>query len=348
MDQQSEAAQLLPVSTAGSVDREQVRALGRSAVKVTRLAIGCNSFGRSVDGPTVKSIVSAALANGVNFFDAADVYGDPHGRAEELLGEALGRRRNRAVIATKFGFPMFQGPAQGLPSGHGARNYVSASVDASLRRLRTDYIDLFQIHVPDPTTPVEETLSALEALVENGKVRSVGVSRYSARQLTEVAAGSTVISSVQAEYSLLCFEVEEALLPKAESLGVAFLACLPVASGLLTGKYRPMTTAPHGSRLDEPAFADWYQTAPWAKIDAIRQFAQRRSLSMLNVSLGYVLSQPAVTSVITGVTSEAQVVANVHASDWRPDAADVRELRRLVHQWPNFNARIPWERAGKW
>lgn len=330
------------------VGHERFRTLGTSSVKVSRLAVGCNSFGRSLDGPAVRSIVSAALDNGVNFFDTADVYGCPHGRAEELLGKALGKKRNCAVIATKFGFPMSQGPADGLPSGHGRRSYVFASIDASLRRLRTDYIDLFQIHVPDPATPAEETVACLEELVENGKVRSIGISRYSAQQLRELVAVSSVISSVQAEYSLLCFEVEEDLLVQAEGLGVAFLACLPLASGLLTGKYSPVAAPPSNSRLDEPAFAGWYRAAPWEKIEAIRQFAERRSVSVLSLSLGYLLSQSAVTSVITGVTSEAQVVANLRASNWRPDAGDIGELRRLVHRPPNFNARIPWEQAGKW
>ena len=323
-------------------------ALGRSGVKVSRLAIGCNSFGRSVDSRTVQSIVSEALANGINFFDTADVYGNPHGRAEELLGGALGPERKRAVIATKFGFPMSGGPAQGLPSGHGTEKFVVAAVDASLARLRTDYIDVLQIHVPDPATAVEETASALEALVRNGKIRSFGLSNYSATQLTEFASCSRTVCSIQAEYSLLCHEPERHLLPQAESLGIAVLASLPLASGLLTGKYHRVTAPPTDSRLHERAFADWYRAAPWSTIEAIRAFALRRSISMPHVGLGYILSQPAVASVLTGVTSAAQVAQNIRASNWRPDADDILELRSLIYRGPGFKARVPWERAGKW
>jgi aryl-alcohol dehydrogenase-like predicted oxidoreductase len=319
-----------------------------SPLKVSNLAIGCNSFGRSVDGREVKSIVSAALANGVNLFDTADVYGDPHGSAEQLLGQALGKERSRAIIATKFGFPMDRGRAFELPSGHGSRRYVLSAVEASLRRLRTDYIDIVQLHIPDPATPVAETLSALNTLVERGKIRWAGLSRHSAAQIREAAAASSILASVQAEYSLLCFEAETTVLSATRSLGLAFLACLPLASGLLTGKYLRTETPIPGSRLADPVFAHWFRMAPWDKIEAIRDFADKRSTSLLQLSLGYLLAQPAVTSVIVGVTSAAQVLANVEASAWRPDIHDVGELRALIRRWPNFNARVPWELAGKW
>ena len=312
---------------------------------VTRLAVGCNSFGRSVDSRGARSIVSAALANGINFFDTADVYGDPPGSAEELLGEALKGIRSRAVIATKFGFPMSRVASTRLPSGHGVKAYVFRAVDASLARLRTDYLDLLQMHIPDPATPLGETLSAFAELLSAGKVRAIGLSRFDAKQIADWLAVSTVISSVQAEYSLLCHGVEHDLLPLVATSNLAFLACLPLASGLLTGKYRRSAPIPPRTRFNEPAFAEWYETVPWQKIDDIRRFAAARSMSMLSVALGYLLGQATVSSVIVGVTSAQQVVENVHAATWQPDAVDIHELRRLAHQRPDFPARVPWEKV---
>jgi aryl-alcohol dehydrogenase-like predicted oxidoreductase len=322
--------------------------LGSSEIEVTRLAIGCNSFGRSVDGRTAQSIVGAALDNGVNFFDTADVYGNPHGTAEELLGNALYGERSRAVIATKFGFPMSSGEPLQLPSAHGTRSYIFSAVDASLERLRSDYVDLLQIHIPDPATPTDETAAAFETLLTTGKVRAVGVSRYSVHQLRELIAASSQISSVQSEYSLLCADAEDTLLPVLATMKMAFLACLPLASGLLTGKYDRSTPVPPGSRLDDVAFAEWHASVPWQRLEYIRDFARRRSLSMLSVAIGYLLCNEGVTSVITGVTSAQQVIENIRAADWRPDVAEMFELRDLAHQQPGFPARVPWERAGKW
>jgi aryl-alcohol dehydrogenase-like predicted oxidoreductase len=310
--------------------------------------MGCNSFGRSVDGRTARSIVATALDNGVNFFDIADVYGDPHGTAEELLGNALHGGRSRAVIATKFGFSMSPSAPLQLPSGHGARSYIFSAVDASLRRLRSDYIDLLQIHIPDPGTPTDETAAAFEALLTKGKVRAVGVSRFSVHQLRELIASSAQISSVQSEYSLLCADAEDTLLPVLPAMEIAFLACLPLASGLLTGKYERSTPVPPGSRMDEVAFAEWYASVPWQRLDRIRNFARRRSLSMLSLAIGYLLGNEGVTSVITGVTSAQQVIENIRAADCRPDVDEMLELRELAQQQPAFRARVPWERAGKW
>lgn len=327
---------------------EATEILGGSGIEVSRIAIGCNSFGRSIDRPGVKAIVAAALENGVNFFDAADVYGNPRGRAEELLGEALGHQRQSAIVATKFGFPMSAGASEGLPTGHGTRRYVRAAADASLGRLKTDYIDLLQIHVPDPTTPVEETLLALEGLVLEGKIRAFGLSRYSCDEIIKAARLSEMLSSVQVEYSLLCHGPEDGALDCADRLGLSLLAFLPLASGLLTGKYRRHTPSPAGARLEEPAFAEWLSGVPWDKIEKIEEFSRLRALSILSVALGYILAQPSVTSAIVGVTSVDQVIENVSASAWRPDASEFLELRNLLHRWPSFDARVPWHLAAKW
>ncbi len=298
--------------------------------------LGCNNLGRAntasatVEG--ARAVVDAALDAGITFFDVADIYGAPAGRSEELLGMALGGRRADVIVATKFGMDA-QG-ANGPDFGaRGSRRYIQAAVDASLRRLNTDWIDLYQLHEPDPLTPLDETVAALDDLVVSGKVRYVGHSNFAGWQLADAAwltrsSARTPFISAQNEYSLLRRDIERELIPAARALGVGVLPFFPLANGLLTGKYS-RHDAPPGSRLRElkPHLLD---SAPWDRLEQLRQFGLDRGVSMVQVAFGWLLAQPQVCSVIAGATTVRQVVENADAATaFTPTAEDLEALDKI-------------------
>lgn len=305
--------------------RVEFRSVG--SLSVSSVGLGCNNFGRKLDQADSSAVVNAALDSGITFFDTADVYGygdHPYsgtGRSETFLGTALGARRSEVVIATKFGISMSKTDPT-MRGGSAA--WVRKACEGSLRRLGTDYIDLYQLHRPDRDSDVSETLGALNELVEQGKVRAVGCSNFSAEQLHEAAAASTELdsvafSSVQNEYSLLRREVEADVLPACSELGVAFLPFFPLASGLLTGKYRKGAPAPEGTRL-----AFWETREHHALTDDVLDRVERLSSvaaqsghSVLDLAFSWLLAKPQVASVIAGATSPDQVRANVAAASWK-------------------------------
>lgn len=307
------------------------RPLGGSGLMVSTVGIGCNAFSRRVDLDTCREIVAAALDTGVTLFDTADIYGSEPGASETMLGQALGSHRDDIVLATKFGMDM-QG-ANGADHGvRGSRRYIRRAVEASLRRLGTDHIDLYQLHRPDDVTPIEETLATLTDLVREGKVRYVGCSNFAGWQLvdadwTAVTGGHERFVSAQNKYSLLDRSVEDELVPACEQVGAGILPFFPLEHGLLTGKYRRGEAAPQGSRAaKEPSRAQWLEAADWDRIEAVEGFARERDLTMLQVAIGGLAAQPAVASVIAGVTSAEQVRSNAEAGLWEPDLADLAAL----------------------
>jgi aryl-alcohol dehydrogenase-like predicted oxidoreductase len=295
-------------------------------LSVPAVGLGCNNFGRRVDLDGTRAVVDAALDVGVNFLDTADIYGDAGG-SETLLGEVLKGRRDEVVIATKFGMDMGANGPSVRPRG--SKAYIREAVDASLRRLQIDVIDLYQYHRPDGETPIEETLSALDELVKGGKVRYIGCSNFSASELDEAAGaarenGFASFVSLQNEYSLLKREIEAEVVPECEQLGVGVLPFFPLASGLLTGKYRRGEDAPEGTRLHgRPEIAD---DDTFARLEAGERFARERGVELLDVAIAGLAAQPMVTSVIAGATKPEQVRANAAALRWTPSDADLQEL----------------------
>ncbi|WP_016698585.1 aldo/keto reductase [Actinoalloteichus spitiensis] len=308
------------------------RRLGESGLTVSAVGLGCNNLGRpgtvteSLAG--ARSVVDTALEMGITFFDVADVYGAPRGRSEELLGQALSGRREYAVVATKFGMDMqgLNGPDFG---SRGSRRYVRRAVESSLRRLNTEWIDLYQLHRPDPATPVEETLSVLDDLVREGKIRYVGHCNLAGWQLADAAwiantAKLTAPVAAQNHYSLLEREAEREVVPVCERFGVGLVPYFPLANGLLTGKYDRDTPPPPGSRL--AGRRRLLAEAPWDRIDRLRDFAARRNLSLTDVAIGWLVAQPTVSTVIAGATSPEQVKANAVAGTWQPTLEDLVEI----------------------
>ncbi|HEX3004132.1 MAG TPA: aldo/keto reductase [Angustibacter sp.] len=302
------------------------RPLGRSGLIVSAVGVGCNAFGARIDAEATQAVVDAAIDCGVTLFDTADIYGQ--GASEELLGRALGSRRGDVVVATKFGMDMHgaNGPDFGARA---SRRYVRRAVEASLRRLDTDWIDLYQLHEPDGVTPIEETLAALDELVTEGKVRYVGSSNFSAWQVADAewtarTHGFERFVSAQNKYSLLDRDVEDELVPACEHFGLGLLPFFPLEYGLLTGKYRRGEPAPDGSRLQ--AQAARLEAADWDAIEAVEAFAAERGIGVLDVAIGGLVAQPAVASVIAGATRPEQVVANAAAGAWQPSLDDLAEL----------------------
>ncbi|EWT05269.1 aldo/keto reductase [Intrasporangium chromatireducens Q5-1] len=305
------------------------RQLGNSGLTVSTVGLGCNNFGRRLDADATATVVGAALDAGITLFDTADIYGV--GASEELLGRALGRERENVVVATKFGMDMqgANGPDWGA---RGSRRYIRKAVEASLRRLGTDWIDLYQYHRPDPVTPLEETLAALHELVVEGKVRYIGSSNFAGWQVVEAdwvsrSGGLTPFVSAQNEYSLLQRDVEDEVVPACEHVGVGLLPFFPLASGLLTGKYRRGAAAPEGTRL--AGQADRLAEADWDTIEAIEGYAAERGLRPIDVAIGGLAAQPAVASVIAGATRPEQVADNVRAGRWEPTAEDLAALDEI-------------------
>lgn len=307
------------------------RPLGRSGLMVSTIGLGCNNFGMRLDLDQTRAVVDTALDEGITLFDTSDSYG----ASEELLGQVLDGRRDQVVLATKFGSDLrgANGPDWGA---RGSRRYIRRAVERSLRRLRTDWIDLYQIHYPDPITPIDETLRALTELVEEGKVRYLGSSNFSAWQVADAdwtarTRGTERFTSAQNEYSLLDRHIEADLIPAAEHYGVGILPYFPLASGLLTGKYRRGEPAPEGSRIQAWGMAERALTdARFDVVEALERFAAERSVSLLDVAIGGLAAQPAVASVIAGATSPDQVRANVAAAAWSPTPEDRTALDEIT------------------
>ena len=317
------------------------RTLGSSDIQVSAVGIGCNAFGSRIDLRQTKAVVDAAIEHGVTFFDTADTYGK--GSSEELLGRALGDRRDQVVIATKFGMDM-----EGVNGDDGGRRgtsaYVRTAVEASLRRLGTDHIDLYQLHTPDPSTPIEETLGALTELVAEGKVRAIGSSNLQAWQVVDAdwrsrTGGHAAFVTAQNEYSLYNRLAEVELVPACLELGIGILPYFPLAYGLLTGKYRRGEAAPEGTRLSVQQAR--LAGADWDRIDALQAFADERGASLLDVAIGGLAAQPAVTSVIAGVTRPEQVEANLVAAAWTPSADDLAALAEIGAPTQSYTTYAP-------
>jgi aryl-alcohol dehydrogenase-like predicted oxidoreductase len=303
------------------------RQLGQSGLTVSVVGLGCNNFGRRLGLEHTRPVVEAALEEGINLFDTADIYG--RGESEAQLGEILKGRREQVVLATKFGTD-FGKPEWGA---RGSRRYIRFAVEGALRRLQTDYIDLYQLHVPDEKTPVTETLAALHELVVEGKVRYVGSSNFPGWQVADAEwtarlHGYTRFVSAQNEYSLLKLGVERHLTPACLQYGIGLLPFFPLASGLLTGKYRRGQPAPTGSRLE--SMPDRLKSADFDRIEALEKYAAERGITLLDVAIGGLASRPAVSSVIAGATSAGQVRANVAAGSWVPSEEDKLALDRLL------------------
>lgn len=295
--------------------------MGDSDLRVSRIGLGCNNFGRRLDLEQARAVVDAALDAGVTFLDTAESYGD--GESEHFLGELLQGRRDRVVLATKFGGRIDRG---------GSRAYVTAAIDRSLQRLRTDRVDLYYYHRPDGETPIAETLGALDQLVRAGKVRRLGASNFTAAQLREAdevarAEGLSRFVALQNEYSLLERSVEAEVLPACRELGIGFVPYFPLANGLLTGKYRRGEPAPEGTRL---AGSDTLTDEAFDRVEALERFAAERGRSVLELALAALASEPGVAGVIAGATRPEQVRANAAAAEWQLPDAERDELRGIV------------------
>jgi aryl-alcohol dehydrogenase-like predicted oxidoreductase len=308
------------------------RSLGESGLLVSVVGLGCNNFGRRLDVDRTRAVVDAAIEAGITLFDTADMYGD-HGGSERLLGEVIGNRRDQIVLATKFGHQshdMGYGPAAGAKGG---RAYIRRAVTESLKRLRTDYIDLYQLHTPDPSTPIEETIAALDELVAEGKVRYLGHSNLSGWQIADAAhiaaAGNrTPFISAQNHWSLLERDAEREVVPAALHFGLGVLPYFPLANGLLTGKVRRGQPVPENSRL---AGRDGYVTeAKLEKVEALISWAQERGVTILDVAIGALAAHPGCSSVIAGATSGEQVKANATAGEWEPSADELAEIDAIT------------------
>ncbi|HET7464259.1 MAG TPA: aldo/keto reductase [Longimicrobium sp.] len=296
------------------------------SLEVSVVGLGCNNFGGRLDSGETASVVDAALDAGVNFLDTADIYGKT--QSEAYLGRALKGRRDRVILATKFGMKVDE-------HRHGARpEYVRQACDDSLRRLDTDYIDLYQLHTPDASVPIAETLGALDELVKAGKVREIGCSNFSPDQLREaedaVRPGGARFVSVQNEYSMIHREPERGVLETCERLGIAFIPYFPLASGLLTGKYRRGQPVPQGTRLAMDRFAGLRSAENLELVERLVAFAEARGHTLLELAFSWLLTRPAVASVIAGATRPEQVRGNAAAAGWRLSSEDLAELDTIL------------------
>jgi aryl-alcohol dehydrogenase-like predicted oxidoreductase len=309
----------------------EYRQLGKSGLKVSSVGLGCNNFGGTIDVEASRKVVHKAMDSGITLFDTADAYGN-RGGSEEALGNILGQRRDDIVLATKFALPMDD---TGLKKG-ASRRYIMTAVEASLRRLKTDWIDLYQIHFPDDATPIEETLRALDDLVRAGKVRYIGCSNFAAWQVVDAhwtarTAGLNTFISCQNEYSLLVRDVERELVPAIQAHGVGFLPFFPLASGLLTGKYKRNAVMPSDGRLvKQQRWADRFLTeSNWQLVERLEQFCTARGRTLLELAFSWLAGQPVVASVIAGATRPEQIEQNVQAAAWVLTPEDRTEIDRL-------------------
>lgn len=305
--------------------------LGDSGLEVTSVGIGCMMFGLMCDQDQTTAIVDAAIDEGINFFDTADIYGGPHGKSEALLGKALGPRRGDVIVGTKFG-----AGGRGAAEGGGSRAYIMKGVEGSLELLGTDYIDLYQHHFPDAGTPLDETLRALEDLVRQGKVRHIGCSNYTGAMLDEagqIAAANHSHHYVTAQnrYSLLTRDIEQDLVPVAERRDVGILPYFPLESGLLTGKYRKGQPLPDDSRFAKWGGGGAFASEPWYDIvEKLAAYGDAIGRSVLDLAIGWLAALPCVSSVIAGVTKPEQVISNVAAASWQPTTDQLAEIERIA------------------
>jgi aryl-alcohol dehydrogenase-like predicted oxidoreductase len=313
-----------------STSGQRRRRLGNSGLPVSIVGLGCNNFGGRIDAAQTKSVVDAALDVGVTLFDTADIYGA--GKSEEFLGQALKGHRDEVILATKFGMDMqgANGPDWGA---RGSRRYIKRAVESSLRRLDTDWIDLYQMHAPDPRTPIAETLGALTELVQQGKVRYIGCSNFSGLQVADAewtarTSHTERFISVQNFYNILHREVEVEVSVACEQYGLGILPYFPLASGLLSGKYRRGEEAPEGTRLS--GRPDALRDSQFDAVEKLMALADERGLTLLQVAIGGLAAQKAVGSVIAGATKPEQVRANVEAGAWRPTPEDLAAIDAAV------------------
>jgi aryl-alcohol dehydrogenase-like predicted oxidoreductase len=312
----------------------QQRNVGRSGLQVSVVGLGCNNFGWGLDLETSRAVIGKALDLGVTLFDTADIYGG-QGGSEEVLGKVLGARRKDIVLATKFGMVMnHDGTLKGA-----SRRYIMSAVEASLKRLNTDWIDLYQLHTPDPLTPMEETLRALDDLVHQGKVRYVGCSNVPAWQVADAHwianhNGLTGFISAQDEYSLVVRGVEKDLRPAIESYGIGLLPYFPLASGLLTGKYKRNQPLPEGTRLARGKghghFDKFLTEEKWNAVEKLEAFAAERGHSLLELAFSWLLAQKVIPSVIAGATKPEQIEANAKAADWVLTPEELAEIDKIT------------------
>jgi aryl-alcohol dehydrogenase-like predicted oxidoreductase len=312
----------------------EYRNLGRSGLKVSALGLGGNTFGWYIDEPSSEAVINHALELGINFIDTADMYDT--GRSEEYIGKTLKGRRTQIVIATKFAGAM----GEGVNEVGGSRWYIMRAVEASLKRLNTDYIDLYQMHEPDPTTPIEETLRALDDLVKAGKVRYVGCSNFAAWQLSEALWTSHINNlnsfvTVQTKYNLFERQIEEELVPCCKTHGVGVIPWGPLAGGFLTGKYRrgeQLPTVPPGkrptkafNRLYGPVVTD----TNWERLDKLNAFAKARGHKMGELAIAWLLSHPWLSAVIAGATRPEQLDANISGASWKLSSEELAQIEQI-------------------
>ena len=310
----------------------QERNLGKSGLRVSLVGLGCNNFGGRIDLEATRKVVHKALDSGITLLDTADTYGE-RGGSESYLGQVLGERRKDIVLATKFGMPMDDA---GRLKG-GSRRYIMRAVEASLKRLKTDWIDLYQLHNYDPLTPIEETLRALDALIRAGKVRYIGCSNLPAWRVVEAqwtakAEHLNAFASCQDEYSLVVRDIEKDLMPAMEICGLPLLPYFPLASGLLTGKYAHGAAMPEGARLSvTQRLADRYMTGTnWRIVEGLRALAAKRGWSMLDLAFSWLASKPVVASVIAGATKPEQIEQNVKAVELKLTSDDLSEIDAIT------------------
>jgi aryl-alcohol dehydrogenase-like predicted oxidoreductase len=309
------------------------RQLGITDLRVSAVGLGCNNFGARLDRAGAQGVVHAALDAGITLFDTADIYGE-RGGSETILGEALGTRRKDIVLVTKFGVAMDD---EGQLKG-GSERYIMSAIEASLKRLKTDWIDLYYLHRPDRATPIEETLRALNKLIEQGKVRHIGCSNMSAAQVVEAEQvaktnGLHRFISCQDQYNLLSRQIEIDLIPAMRAHDLTLLPYFPLASGMLTGKYQFGAPIPEGTRLSQKRYSDRFlNDENFRIVESSRAFSVRRGHSLLELAFGWLLSKPVVGCVIAGASTAEQVRQNVAASTWRLDAAELAEADRLSNR----------------
>jgi len=293
------------------------------SLEVSLAGLGCNNFGWRIDAAGTAAVVNTAIESGINLFDTADIYGG--GQSEEYLGRALKGRRDKVLIATKFAMKMGEGKEGGKP------DYVRQAAEDSLRRLSTDRIDLYQMHQPDPSTPIAETLGALTDLVKAGKVREIGCSNFSAAQLREAAQSKGArFVSVQNNYSLFHREPETEVLPECQGLGIAFLPYFPLANGLLSGKYRQGQPFPKSSRAEDGFGPKVFTEENLAVVDSLRTFAESRGHTLLELALSWLASKPAIASIIAGAKTPEQAKVNAASVNWRLTESDLATVDGIL------------------
>jgi aryl-alcohol dehydrogenase-like predicted oxidoreductase len=308
------------------------RQFGSTQLELSLVGLGCNNFGRRIDCATSERVVRRALDLGINHFDVADIYGE--GKAEEYLGRALGSNRQQIVLASKFGLST-AGTGESTKS-RGSRGYVTSAVEASLRRLGTDCIDLLYMHAPDRSTPIEETLEALEQLCNAGKVRHIGASNFRVAELVAAAGAAERLGvegfvGCQDQWSLLNRKIEKTKLPRMKRLGLGLVPYLPLAGGALTGKYRAGAAMPVGARhTNDESGAERFLNPHWRRIERLRDYAEANGRTLLELAMSWLARQPLVVSIVTGATTPEQIEANVGSTVWTMTDADLAKINRVT------------------